>query len=265
MQKTLTVSIVGVPNAGKSTLLNKLIQDKISAISPKPHTTRKTALGILTKEDVQLVFLDTPGFTKSDLSVNNKGDVICFIIDGLNPWRYQVHNKIKTLLEQGQNLKIWINKIDTIGKPRLAEIMKEIQDLGYTDVIGVMSAVNGIGIAEFIDTLSDNALDYPWLYEKDQKHTMTNEEIVKECIREKIFHITYHELPYETEVEVRELKFSEEGKEKWRAEVVIKTQKEGQKIILIGKGGSVLKKIGQAARLELITRWGHGSLFTKVQ
>ncbi len=332
MQKTLTVSVVGVPNAGKSTLINNLINEKISAISSKPHTTRNIVQGILTEGEVQLIFLDTPGFMRNDMSVNNHGDVICFIIDGLNPWAYKVKDKIKSLLSN-ENLLIFINKIDAISANTCLEIMEEIKAIGYTKQINVMSGLFRRGMEEFKGILRERALDYPHLFEKDVKHTLTKEEIIKECVREKIFHIAYHELPYDTSVEVKDLIFSIDEKGKggrstnirdqridggrrasshdidtsdclspftkqervvkavksassasemthtnnidqaspkaervtWRAYVNIYVQKRSQQAILVGKNGSVIKKIGQSSRLELCERFGPGHLFLKIE
>ncbi len=205
-QKTLMVSVVGVPNAGKSTLINNIINEKISAVSPKPHTTRTTVYGIYTKDDTQIIFMDTPGFMRSNMSVNNQGDIMCFIIDGLNPWAYNVKEKIKNLIGKVE-LLIFINKIDAMRSADYMEIMEELRKLGYHGSIGGLSGMYKRGVEELKQQLMDRALEYPWLFEANQKHTLTMQDIIKECIREKIFHIAYHELPYNSEVEVKDLTF----------------------------------------------------------
>lgn len=289
MQKTLLVSIVGVPNAGKSTLINALVKEKISAISSKPHTTRDIVQGIVTEGDVQLIFLDTPGFMRNDMSVHSSSDVVCFIIDGLNPWAYKVGDKIKWLLSK-KEIMIFINKVDAISSKQCLEIMEGLRALGYNGEIGVMAGMFKRGVEEFKQKLMERALDYPWMFPADQKHTLTKEEIIKECVREKIFHVMYHELPYETEVIVKDLIFSigdnvEESadvehidktvdkhkpamrakkKITWKAYVTIQVQKQSQQGMLVGARGSVIKKIGTAARLELVERFGPGHLFLNI-
>lgn len=200
------VSVVGVPNAGKSTLINNIINEKISAVSPKPHTTRTTVYGIYTQDDTQIVFMDTPGFMRSNMSVNNQGDLICFIIDGLNPWAYYVREKIKHVLGKVE-LLIFINKIDMMNSQRYLEIMEEIRSLGYEGEIGGISGMYKRGIEELKQKLMDKAIEYPWLFPAHQKHTLSMQDIIKECVREKIFHISYHELPYDSEVVVKNLTF----------------------------------------------------------
>lgn len=323
MQKTLLVSIVGVPNAGKSTLVNNLVKEKISAISSKPHTTREIVQGIVTEGEVQLIFLDTPGFMRNDMSVHSSGDVVCFIIDGLNPWAYKVTDKIKVLLDK-KDVMIFINKVDAISSKQCLEIMEGVRALGYKGEIGVMAGMFRRGVEEFKQKLIEKALEYPWMFPADQKHTLTKEEIIKECVREKIFHIVYHELPYETEVIVKDLTFSindrasgeridvrsdkasgdraftseqnigmniinhtksahdmdrvSDGEKDetvksdakgrkgmtWRAYVTIEVQKQSQQGMLVGARGSVIKKIGTAARLELVERFGPGHLFLNI-
>lgn len=205
-QKTLMVSVVGVPNAGKSTLINNIINEKISAVSPKPHTTRTTVYGIYTQDDTQIVFMDTPGFMRSNMAVNNQGDLMCFIIDGLNPWAYGVREKIQNLLGKVE-LLIFINKIDCMNSQTYMEIMTELRNIGYHGEIGALAGMYKRGVEELKEKLMERALEYPWLFPADQKHTLTMQDIIKECIREKIFHISYHELPYDSEVVVKDLTF----------------------------------------------------------
>lgn len=265
--KTLIITFIGAPNAGKSTIVNGLIGEKISAISAKPHTTRLYLRGVLTEGNTQLVFVDTPGFMHQKAQMDTDADLVCLVLDAKNPWQYNMKERIKTLINQLDegSFHIIINKSDTVRQDELLFIIQELVELGYKNMALVLAAIQRKGLPQLKDFLIKVALPYPWLFDKDTKHEMSTEDIIVETIREKIFHLTYHELPYTTKIELVSLSQEGQGKSKrWVARAIIRTSKQSQKSILIGRGAQTIRSIGEAARVELSSRFGHGNLFLEV-
>lgn len=263
-QKILTISLIGAPNAGKSTLINLIIGEKVSSMSPKPHTTRVPVKGVYTKNDTQLVFLDTPGFTHAQAPLEIDSDCICLILDATHPWQYNNKTRIEQLLNM-QNIIFYIviNKGDLIPKDQWVALIQELQSMGYKDIIWFTSALYNKGVDKLLESLIKQAEPGEWWFESDKKHELTKKEIVIECIREKIFHLTHKEVPYSITFDVDEISFRKN--KPWLAKVYLNTERDGQKNILVGKNGNNIKSIGQAARMELCSRFGPGSLFLNVR
>lgn len=277
-QKTLIVTFIGAPNVGKSTIVNSLIGEKISAISPKPHTTRLYLRGMLTEENTQLIFVDTPGFMHQKAKMDTDADVVCMVLDAKNPWQYDMKNRIQKLLEQLEQDQFYIaiNKSDIVSKDQLFAIIQELIGFGYKNQVWILAAIARKGLEQLKQELINLALPYPWLFPADMKHELEDKDIVIETVREKIFHLTYHELPYTIKLELvdfqppKKTKNNEEdgrssGGKKWSATILIKTDKASQKNIVIGKGGRTIKAIGEAARVELCSRFGPGHLFLEAK
>lgn len=275
-QKTLIITFIGAPNVGKSTIVNSLIGEKISAISPKPHTTRLYLRGMLTEENTQLIFVDTPGFMHQKAKMDTDADVVCMVLDAKNPWQYDMKNRIQKLLEQLEQDQFYIaiNKSDIVSKDQLFEIIQELIGFGYKNQVWILAAIARKGLEQLKQELINLALPYPWLFPADMKHELQDKDIIIETVREKIFHLTYHELPYTIKLELIDFKEPKKGKDasgknvgnkNWSASILIKTDKASQKNIVIGKGARTIKAIGEAARVELCSRFGPGHLFLEVK
>lgn len=256
------VAIVGRPNVGKSTLLNHLLDEKISITSPKPQTTRWQILGIKTLDDAQIIYMDTPGVHEEAKKAVNRymnrvaravmtdADVIIFLIDATY-WHKEDELVLRALKQTEKPVILAINKIDLVkDKAELLPLIDKIKaKLDFKHIVPI-SALDGENIALLEKEVSALLPEGPALYPEDQVTDKNIRFQVAEIIREKIIKATEQELPYTTAVEIEE--FKEEGK-LTEIGAVIWVERPGQKIIVIGKGGAKLKKIGIAARREIET------------
>lgn len=255
------VSIIGVPNVGKSTLLNVLFGEKLAIVTPKPQTTRNRIAGILTTEDYQIIFLDTPGIlnpkyplqekmVKAAFSAIESADLILLVIDVSNISAEETEAKILGRIQPADKKIILVmNKIDLIPKPTLLPLIESYgQEFDFEEVVPI-SATLGDGIADLMAIIVKNLPEGPAYYTEDEISDMPERFFVAEAIREKVFLITQQEIPYSSSVLVEEFKEREEGKTYIRA--VIYVERNSQKGILIGKGGRTLKKLGRLAREDI--------------
>jgi GTPase len=253
------VAIVGRPNAGKSTLLNALVGQKISITSRRPQTTRQNIAGILTGPNAQLVFLDTPGFqtqfhsglTKAmDRGFKNavsEAHVVLWMIDAT--LREHADNEIFTRIQGAASVVIALNKIDKIdNKNQVLEYMQSLDALYHPKAIVPISAHKKLQLNTLTEALTPLLPLQEFLYANDDVTTATVRTLAAEMIREKLFRLLGQELPYSTAVEIETF---EEKATLTRIRAVILVDKPGQKAIVIGKGGEKLKEIGTAARLDI--------------
>jgi GTP-binding protein Era len=258
------VTIIGNPNAGKSTLLNAFLGQKLSITSPKPQTTRKRILGILSEQDYQIVFLDTPGILKPSYLLQDKmleiinlsiydADVLLYLLDidddpnGEKLFSTDTFNKSLKLNEPKRILAI--NKIDLANETILNRVIEENRAKNIFDEIIPISAT----YYSNVDILKSKIIELlpvsPKFYPDDQVSNENTRFFVGEIIREKIFILYRDEIPYSSEVVVEEYKERENGKDYISA--VILLEKESQKSILIGKKGEAIKKLSTAARKDI--------------
>lgn len=251
------VSIVGKPNAGKSTLMNALVGEKMSIITPKAQTTRHRILGIVNDDEHQIIFSDTPGVIKPKYGLQENmmevvdealvdADIILLVTD-INE-RYDEADVIEKLKGSLSPLAVIINKIDTSSQENvLARIEYWNQQLNPKAVFAV-SALHNHNIVAVMDFILENLPVHPPYYEKDALTDRTERFFVSEMIREKIFTLYQKEIPYSTEVIITA--FKEDDKiDRISAEIIV--ERESQKNILIGKGGEMLKKVGTYARRDI--------------
>jgi len=286
------VALVGRPNAGKSTLLNQILGSKLAITSAKPQTTRNRIAGIHTDDHMQAILLDTPGihdpFTELNKSMVDRAvgamedvDVVCFLGDMTELARRAERGEdvfggpegqIVRILEGVRKPLVFVaNKIDVVPVPLLLPVF-EAADAALSPVASIpISALTGDGVPHLLDVLRQSLPEGPALYPPDEWAQVTERFLVSEIIREKIFHLTEQEVPYATHVEVRQFDETEReraggGLVRIFADVVV--ERSTQKGILIGKGGSMLKRIGTLARKELQEVLGcrvHLELFVKVE
>ncbi len=256
------ISIIGKPNVGKSTLLNRLAGSKISIITKKPQTTRNAIKAIITTDKYQMIFIDTPGImkpknklggymVKTALESLNEVDLILFMVEGtdLHPQNEDIEiiNKLK---EKKTPVFLLINKIDIAEKDRIFSLMSEYNRLmEFTDIIPI-SAATGEGLEILLHKI-ENVLPYgPKYYPDDIITDQPEKAIAAEIIREKFFMLLKQEIPYGIGVEITHFK-EREDKNILDIEANIYCEKESQKGIVIGNNGKLIKKAGTLAREEI--------------
>jgi len=279
VKKSGFVTIFGAPNAGKSTLLNALLNFNLSIVNKKVQTTRDRILGILTEEDYQIIFVDTPGILEPKYELQKfmfreiktsleEADLIIHIIDAAKinfENLKKTDEQFKDLLENKKRI-IVLNKIDLMERSALLPLIENIsENFGYDDTIPV-SAVKG----ENLDTLKKVILNYlpesNFYFEKDTLTNKPEKFFVSEIIREKILRYYHEEIPYSVLVNVNEFTERSEKLVYINADIIV--ERESQKIILIGKGGSNLKNLGNKSRTEIekfLDRKVYLELFVKVR
>ncbi|MDR1499205.1 MAG: GTPase Era [Rickettsiales bacterium] len=262
-QKCLVVAFGGLPNAGKSSLANAIVGEKISIISPKVQTTRDIIRGVVVENETQLVIIDTPGLfiPKKDRLLERKivrnawngireADVVCIIIDSTRG----ISEKVKTIIadiKKKQNEFIFVlNKVDLVEKIKLLGLAKELNDL-YPDYkqLFMVSATGGDNLSKLKNYLIDIAPQRPWLFDADELTDAPMKFMAAEITREKLFLGLTEDLPYSVDVVTENWEDFANGDIK--IQQVIRVLKDSQKAIVIGKGGSMLKKINIEAREEM--------------
>ncbi len=252
------VNIIGNPNAGKSTLLNALIGEKLSIVSPKVQTTRQRILGIVTQPGYQLVFSDTPGILepKYELqqsmidSVNEALEDADFLLIIISVWERsdEWNIWIEKIKATNKPFLVLINKIDEVEEEKLiTRIQLWVQRFNTQNIIPI-SALKGINVDKIIPAILPFIPESPAFYGEDEITDRSERFIVAEMIREKIFFLFKKEIPYSVEVLVQEFK-DEETIVKIRADIF--TERESQKGILLGKDGSAIKQLGMEARKDI--------------
>ncbi len=263
MEKTFKsgyVGIVGRPNVGKSTILNKLVGQKIAIISPKPQTTRNKILGIMHGDGFQAVFLDTPGFHKPKTklgenmvkSVNETlGDVELLMLV-VEPTE-EVTPAEETIISKLGDVPciLVINKTDTVKKDELLKVIMKYSSLyNFCDIVP-LSARTRENMDELVSVIKEHLPEGPAYYPEDMVTDQQEKEIVAELIREKMLKILRDEIPHGTAVEIVKMKYSETDKgDMFNISANIFCEKNSHKGIIIGKGGKTLKEIGTAARID---------------
>jgi GTPase len=254
-----TIAIVGRPNVGKSTLLNRLVRQKISITSRKPQTTRQRITGILTQTDAQLVFVDTPGFqtkTRGALTrIMNRSvtqslqevDVVLWVVEAMKLG--QPDEALYKLLPRTVPLVLAINKIDRLSdKGALLPFIKDLDERFKPDAIVPVAAQQDLQIAQLVGAVTRHLPHGPPMFDADEVTTASERFLAAELIREKLFRLLGDELPYATAVEIERFENLDTLR---RIHASIVVDKPGQKAIVIGKGGEKLKAVGTQARKDM--------------
>ena len=251
------VSIIGKPNAGKSTLMNALVGEKLSIITPKAQTTRHRILGMVNEEEYQIVFSDTPGIIKpryglQDSMMNfvkgaiSDADLILFMTD-INE-QHDESDVLEKIINTTIPIIVLINKIDGATQEQVEEKTIYWQELLKPKHIYAISALHKYNLDGIMETVLEFLPEHPAYYDKEDLTDKTQRFFVSEIIREKIFNNYQKEIPYSTEVVITAFK-EEEKMVRISAEIIV--ERDSQKNILIGKGGAMLKKVGTEARKDI--------------
>ena len=276
-------AIIGAPNAGKSTLVNALVGSKVSIVTQKVQTTRMPVRGVAMHGNTQIVFVDTPGIFKPkrrlDRAMVNSAwagagdaDAVILIVDAqdvaADPKGISARDTdsiIASLKKAERKAALVINKIDGMKRTDLLPLVEKYNAEGIFEQVFLISALKGEAVNDVADWVAGKMPQGPWLYPEDQAADIPSRLLAAEITREKIYLRLHDELPYATAVETEKWEERKDGSA--RIEQTIFVQREGQKAIVLGKGGATIKKIGELARTEMEDIFGHRVhlfLFVKV-
>lgn len=253
--KSATVSVIGRPSAGKSTMVNTICEMKVSITSPIPQTTRNKIRGIYTDQRGQLVFIDTPGYHLSEKTINRKmqevtvsalseSDIILYIIDGKREPKKEEETLASLINEAGVPLVCAINKKDIITKEEEENVRFFLKNRFPSAPVLLTSSKDDDGIDELLIELFRMAPEGELMYDENSYTDQNLEFRISEIIREKTINMLSDELPHTIFVEVSDLEYDEDEKKVW-VRAFINTERDGQKGIIVGKGGENIKKIRQ--------------------
>lgn len=259
------IALVGAPNAGKSTLLNRFVGTKISIVTPKIQTTRSRIIGIAIEGAAQMVYIDTPGifsprrrFDRAMVAAAWSGmadaDITVVLVDAkASAGKWGIDKDTRSIIEglrkQQRQAILAVNKIDLVPRPALLGLAAALNDDGVFTETFMISALSGDGVDDLKAHLHDNLAEGPWLYPEDQISDIPMRMLAAEITREQAFLQLHQELPYALAVETES--WEEHGDGSVRIGQVITVRRDSQKAMVLGKGGSRIKSIGAAARAEL--------------
>jgi GTP-binding protein Era len=256
------VAVIGAPNAGKSTLVNALVGQKVAIVSPKAQTTRARLMGIAIHGEAQVLLVDTPGIFAPKRRLDRAmvaaawtgaqdADLILLVIDASQRVRDEI---LHGLDQRGHPLLLVLNKIDLVKKPDLLAVSAELTARLNPDKVFMISATQGDGVADVKEALADAMPEGPWLYPEDEVSDATDRMIAAELTREQIVNQLHQELPYATAIETETWEDRPDGSTAIRQQILV--ERDSQKAIVIGKGGARLKRIGQGAREAIAEHLG---------
>lgn len=274
MTKFGFIAVLGEPNAGKSTLINQLVGQKVSIVSPKVQTTRQRVLGIAMEGETQLVLIDTPGIFKpkkrldramvaSAWDAGRDADQTILIVDASDKNQSRSQEILAGL--EGRRIILILNKVDAADKGLLLKLAEAYHKYEQVVEIFMISALTGDGVNDLMAYLVDKMPEGPWMFPEDEITDMPQRLWASEITREQLYHNLHQELPYETYVETEAWEEFDNGSVKINQ--VIFVNRDSQKSIILGKRGSKIKEISQAAREELsalLDRQVHLFLYVKV-
>jgi GTP-binding protein Era len=271
------VALIGAPNAGKSTLINRLVGAKVAIVSHKVQTTRSTIRGIVLARKTQIVFVDTPGIFRPKRRLDRamvdtawsgarEADLIALLVDAAGGLDDEATSIVEGLTEVARPKILLLNKIDLVKREELLALSAKANALLPFERTFMISAASGDGVDDFLNYVATRLPEGPWLYPEDEISDVPLRGLAAEITREKIFERLHQELPYQTTVETDAWKEQADGSV--RIEQTVFVERESQKKIVIGKGGATIKAISMKARHEiaaLAERPVHLFLFVKVR
>jgi GTP-binding protein Era len=259
------VAVIGAPNAGKSTLVNALVGQKVAIVSPKAQTTRSRLMGIAVHDRAQILLVDTPGIFEPKRRLDRAmvaaawtgaqdADLILLMVDSAAGITREVEKILAGLEQREHPLWIALNKIDLVKKPQLLGLSSELTSRLNPDQVFMISASTGDGVLDLKAALAGAMPEGPWLYPADEVSNATDRMIAAELTREQIVNQLYQELPYAAAVETETWEDRPDGSTVIRQQVLV--ERDSQKAIVIGKSGKRLKALGAAAREEIARHLG---------
>jgi GTP-binding protein Era len=259
------VAVIGAPNAGKSTLVNALVGQKVAIVSPKAQTTRARLMGIAIAENAQILLVDTPGIFEPKRRLDRAmvaaawggaqdADLILLVIDSVEGATAEVDRIVASLQERHHPLLLALNKVDLVKKPKLLALSADLTARLNPDRVFMISAAQGDGVPDVKNALAAAMPVGPWLYPADEVSDATDRMIAAELTREQIVNRLYQELPYETAIETETWEDRADGSTVIRQQILV--ERDSQKAIMIGKAGRRLKEIGAAAREQIAQHLG---------
>ncbi|MGV8855686.1 MAG: GTPase Era [Devosia sp.] len=271
------IALVGAPNAGKSTLLNSLVGTKVSIVTHKAQTTRSQVRGVVTQDQAQLVFIDTPGIfapkrrldramVQSAWGGAGDADIVGFIIDAERGITPDLTDMLEGLANINHPKILILNKIDTIKNEALLELSKTLNEKLRFEATFMISALKGYGVSDLMDWCIKHIPPGPWHFPEDHLTDLTMAITAAEITREKLFLRVHDEIPYNCTVETESFKIQKNGS--YKIDQVVYVTRDSHKKIVLGAGGQTIKAIGQEARKELMEMYEvpiHLFLFVKVR
>lgn len=254
------VAVIGSPNAGKSTLVNQLVGQKVAITSPKAQTTRARMLGIALQDDVQIILVDTPGIFAARRKLDRAmvtaawegaeaADVILLLVDPIKQRRHELEPLIEALEKRPERKILVINKVDAATKEDLLVLAQELSGRIKFSEVFFVSALTGDGVQDMKTALAELMPEGPWHYPEDQVSDASERLLAAEVTREQLYRQLHEELPYDSTVRPESYQPRPDGSVEIHQQIVV--GRESQRPIVLGKGGSRIKAIGEAARKEL--------------
>ncbi|PZO78402.1 MAG: GTPase Era [Mesorhizobium amorphae] len=254
------IALIGAPNAGKSTLLNQFVGAKVSIVTHKVQTTRAIVRGIVTRENTQIVFVDTPGIFRPRRKLDEAmvttawggakdADLVLVLVDAERGLKGDAEALVASLADVRQPKILVLNKVDRIKRDALLGLAAECNEKAQFEATFMISALTGSGCDDLLDHLAKRLPPGPWFYPEDQISDLPLRQLAAEITREKLFLRLHQELPYSSHVETEKWEEKKDGSV--RIEQVIYVERDSQKKIVLGAGGQTIRAIGQAARTEI--------------
>ncbi len=254
------VALVGAPNAGKSTLLNRLVGSKVSIVTPKVQTTRRRIIGVCIAGAAQIVFVDTPGIFAPKRRLERAmvaaawvgardADIVVVLIDAKRGVDDATQRIVDGLKKQRRHAVLALNKIDLVARESLLPLAAGLDDSGVFGEAFMISALNGDGVDDLCTAMAGRLPLGPWLYPEDQLSDLPLRILAAEVVREKLFLNLHQELPYALSVETESFVERKDGSV--RIDALIYVLRSSHKPIVLGKGGATIKRVGTAARHDL--------------
>ena len=259
------VAVIGAPNAGKSTLVNALVGQKVAIVSAKAQTTRARLMGIAIEGEAQILLVDTPGIFQPRRRLDRAmvaaawtgaedAELIVLVVDSDRGMSAEVERAVAGLEKREHPLILVLNKVDLVKKEKLLVLSSALTARLKPDQVFMVSAANGDGVADLKSALAKALPDSPWLYPAEDVSDATDRMIAAELTREQIYNQLHQELPYAAAIETETWDDRDDGSTEIRQQILV--ERDSQKAIVIGKGGRRLKEIGQKARESIAEHLG---------
>jgi GTP-binding protein Era len=254
------VAVVGAPNAGKSTLVNALVGQKVAIVSPKAQTTRTRLMGIAIQGEAQILLLDTPGIFEPRRRLDRamvaaawggatEADLIALVIDAVTGFTQRIEPMLERVAERREPKILVLNKVDLVRKEALLALATQLDDRLKLEEIFMVSATTGDGVADFKAALAARVPEGPWHFPEDQVSDATDRMLAAEVTREQLYLQLHAELPYESAIETEKFEERKDGSAVIHQQILV--ARDSQKAIVLGKNGTRIRAIGEAARKEL--------------